>query len=149
MPIEEMSPTQIISYKSEDGLVIPAYLTIPKGSTGKNLPLVVNPHGGPWARDNWGFNSLAQFLANRGYAVLQMNFRGSTGFGKKFIDAGNLQWGDRMQDDISSGVNYLCKKGIAISKQCRNMACDPMREDMQHWQVCASRQSYMPAGYPW
>lgn len=95
LPIEEMSPTQIISYKSEDGLVIPAYLTIPKGSTGKNLPLVVNPHGGPWARDNWGFNSLAQFLANRGYAVLQMNFRGSTGFGKKFIDAGNLQWGDR------------------------------------------------------
>ncbi|HMW38877.1 MAG: prolyl oligopeptidase family serine peptidase [Saprospiraceae bacterium] len=116
LPIEEMSPTQIISYKSEDGLVIPAYLTIPKGSTGKNLPLVVNPHGGPWARDNWGFNSLAQFLANRGYAVLQMNFRGSTGFGKKFIDAGNLQWGDRMQDDISSGVNYLVKKGIADPK---------------------------------
>jgi dienelactone hydrolase len=83
----------------------------------KNLPLVVNPHGGPWARDNWGFNPYAQLLANRGYAVLQMNFRGSTGYGKQFINAGNKQWGKLMQDDITWGVKYLVDKGIADPKR--------------------------------
>lgn len=113
MPINDLASMKIITYKSSDGLVIPAYLTLPKNSSEKNLPLIVNPHGGPWARDRWGYNSYAQFLANRGYAVLQMNFRGSTGYGKKFIDAGNLEWGKLMQDDITYGVNYLVKKGIA------------------------------------
>ena len=83
----------------------------------KNLPAIVLPHGGPWARDNWGFNNLAQFLANRGYAVLQPNFRGSTGYGKKFLNAGNKQWGDKMQDDITWGVKYLVAQGIADPKR--------------------------------
>jgi dienelactone hydrolase len=106
-----------IRYKSSDGLEIPAYLTLPKGVTAKNLPLVVVPHGGPWARDSWGYNSFAQFLANRGYAVLEPNFRGSTGYGKKFIDAGNNQWGDKMQDDITWGVKHLINEGIADPKR--------------------------------
>jgi hypothetical protein len=71
----------------------------------KNLPVIVVPHGGPWARDGWGYNGMAQFLANRGYAVLQPNFRGSTGYGKKFLNSGNLQWGEKMQDDVTWGVN--------------------------------------------
>jgi dipeptidyl aminopeptidase/acylaminoacyl peptidase len=83
----------------------------------KNLPLVVVPHGGPWARDNWGYNSFDQFLANRGYAVLNPNFRRSTGYGKKFLDAGNGQWGDKMQDDITWGVKYLVDQGIADPKR--------------------------------
>lgn len=101
----DLASMKPITYKSSDGLEIPAYLTLPKGITAKNLPLIVNPHGGPWAKDSWGFNPYVQFLANRGYAVLQMNFRGSTGYGKKFIDAGNRQWGDKMQDDITWGLN--------------------------------------------
>ena len=113
LPRNALSPIKPIRYKSSDGLEIPAYLTIPKGTSGKNLPLLVIPHGGPWARDSWGFNSLAQFFANRGYAVLSPNFRGSTGYGKRFIDAGNNQWGDKMQDDITWGVKYLVAEGIA------------------------------------
>ena len=75
------------------------------------------PHGGPWARDTWGFDGIAQFLANRGYAVLQPNFRGSTGYGKKFLNAGNKQWGDKMQDDITWGVKHLVAQGIADPKR--------------------------------
>jgi len=112
-----LSPMTSISYKSSDGLEIPAYLTLPKGSNGKNLPLLVFPHGGPWARDNWGLNGFAQLLANRGFAVLMPNFRGSTGYGKKFLDAGNLQWGKLMQDDITWGVKFLIAKGIADPKK--------------------------------
>jgi dienelactone hydrolase len=106
-----------VRYKSSDGMEIPAYLTIPKGTTGKNLPAIIVPHGGPWGRDSWGYNGLAQFLANRGYAVLQPNFRASTGFGKKFLDAGNNQWGEKMQDDITWGVKYLVDQGIADPKR--------------------------------
>ncbi|HEU5237235.1 MAG TPA: alpha/beta fold hydrolase [Pyrinomonadaceae bacterium] len=106
-----------VKYKSSDGLEIPAYLTLPKGTAEKGLPLIVFPHGGPWARDDWGYNTFAQFWANRGYAVLQPNFRGSTGYGKKFIDAGNKQWGDKMQDDITWGVKYLVDQGIADPKR--------------------------------
>src|SRR6266705_2489515 len=105
-----------VRYKSSDGMEIPAYLTLPKGITQNNLPLVVFPHGGPWARDSWGYNSFAQFWANRGYAVLEPNFRGSTGYGKRFIDAGNKQWGDKMQDDITWGVKYLVAQGITDEK---------------------------------
>ena len=75
------------------------------------------PHGGPWARDDWGYDGIAQFLANRGYAVLQPNFRGSTGYGKKFLNAGNKQWGDTMQDDLTWGVKHLVAKGIADPKR--------------------------------
>lgn len=117
LPRNALSPMKAIRYKSSDGLEIPAYLTIPKGTSGKNLPLLVIPHGGPWHRDSWGFASLAQFFANRGYAVLMPNFRGSTGYGKRFIDAGNNQWGDKMQDDITWGVKHLVGEGIADSKR--------------------------------
>ncbi len=112
--LAEMKP---IRFKSSDGLEVPAYLTLPKGVEAKNLPLVVNPHGGPWARDMWGYNSIAQFLANRGYAVLQPNFRGSTGYGKKFLNAGNNEWGQKMQDDITWGVKHLVDQGIVDGKR--------------------------------
>jgi dipeptidyl aminopeptidase/acylaminoacyl peptidase len=113
LPVEHLSPMTSIRYPSSDGLEIQAYLVLPKGFGSKNLPVVVVPHGGPWARDYWGFNSYAQFLANRGYAVLLPNFRGSTGFGKDFLNAGNRQWGELMQDDITWGVKYLIDEGIA------------------------------------
>ncbi|MBK8956027.1 MAG: S9 family peptidase [Saprospiraceae bacterium] len=109
---KKLSEMQPIRYDSSDGLEIRAYLTLPVGVKAKKLPLVVNPHGGPWVRDYWGYNSLAQFLANRGYAVLQMNFRGSTGYGKKFLDAGNREWGGKMQDDITWGVKHLVAQGL-------------------------------------
>ncbi|MBL7842277.1 MAG: S9 family peptidase [Cyclobacteriaceae bacterium] len=108
----EMKP---ISYQSRDGLTIHGYLTLPKGVDAKDLPIVINPHGGPWARDGWGFNPEIQFLANRGYAVLQMNFRGSTGYGRKFWEASFKQWGRTMQDDVTDGVKWLIKEGIADS----------------------------------
>jgi len=112
-----LAPMKPVKYPSSDGLEIPAYLTLPKGVEAKNLPALIIPHGGPWARDSWGYNSFAQFLANRGYAVLQPNFRGSTGYGKKFIDSGNKQWGDKMQDDITWGAKYLIAQGIADPKR--------------------------------
>lgn len=112
-----LSPMKAVRYKSSDGLEIPAYLTTPKGSNGKNLPTVLLIHGGPWGRDNWGYNTLAQFLANRGYAVLQPNFRASTGYGKKFLNAGNNEWGQKMQDDITWGKKYLVEQGIADPKR--------------------------------
>lgn len=108
--LAEMKPIQ---YQSRDGLTIHGYLTLPKGVEAKNLPVVVNPHGGPWARDGWGFNPEIQFLANRGYAVLQMNFRGSVGYGRAFWEASFKQWGLSMQDDITDGVNWLTEQGIA------------------------------------
>ena len=113
---KEMASQLPIEYKSRDGLTINGYLTLPKGYTmenAKNLPVVVNPHGGPWYRDQWGFNPEVQFLANRGYAVFQMNFRGSTGYGRKFWESSFKQWGKTMQDDITDGVNWLIDKGIA------------------------------------
>jgi dipeptidyl aminopeptidase/acylaminoacyl peptidase len=114
---DSLAEMKAIKYKSSDGLEIPAYLSLPKGVPAKNLPLIAFPHGGPWARDSWGYNTFAQFWANRGYAVLQPNFRGSTGYGKKFIDAGNKQWGDKMQDDITWGIKYLVDQGIVDPKR--------------------------------
>jgi len=113
---EEMATMNPVEYASRDGLTIHGYLTLPKGYTmenAKNLPVVVNPHGGPWYRNQWGFNPEVQFLANRGYAVFQMNFRGSTGYGRKFWEASFKEWGRAMQDDITDGVNWLIDKGIA------------------------------------
>ncbi|HPG34050.1 MAG TPA: prolyl oligopeptidase family serine peptidase, partial [Lentimicrobium sp.] len=117
IPVKDMANMKAIRYKSSDGLEIPAYLTLPKGVEAKKLPLVVMPHGGPWARDGWGFNAYAQFLANRGYAVLAPNFRASTGFGKEFINAGNNEWGQKMQDDITWGVKYLVEQGMVDAKR--------------------------------
>ncbi len=113
LPEGELSEMKPIQYQSRDGLTIHGYLTLPKGLPAENLPIVVNPHGGPWVRDNWGFNPEIQFLANRGYAVLQMNYRGSTGYGRAFWEAGFKKWGLEMQDDITDGVNWLIEKGIA------------------------------------
>jgi len=113
----EMCNMVPIQYKSRDGLTIHGYLTIPRVAKAKNLPVVINPHGGPWARDHWGFDPEVQFLANRGYAVLQMNYRGSTGYGKKFWKASFKQWGLKMQDDISDGVKWLIDQGIADPKR--------------------------------
>ncbi|HMI54588.1 MAG TPA: prolyl oligopeptidase family serine peptidase [Gemmatimonadaceae bacterium] len=117
LPREALAPKKSISYPSSDGLTVPAYLTLPVGVAPKNLPLVVYPHGGPWGRDFWGYSSVAQFLANRGYAVLQPNFRASTGYGKKFLNAGNNEWGQKMQDDITYGVRYLVSQGIVDAKR--------------------------------
>ncbi len=117
IPRQHMAAMKAIRYPSSDGLEIPAFLTLPKGVAAEGLPTIVVPHGGPWARDGWGFNNLAQFLANRGYAVLQPNFRGSTGYGKKFLNAGNKQWGDKMQDDVTWGVKHLVAQGIADPKR--------------------------------
>ncbi|PHQ36849.1 S9 family peptidase [Rhodopirellula bahusiensis] len=111
---EYLAPMQSIRYASSDGLEIPAYLTVPAGVEAKNLPVVVLVHGGPKGpRDTWGFSATVQFLANRGYAVLQPNFRASGGYGKKFLNAGDLQWGKLMQDDITWGVKHLIDQGIA------------------------------------
>ena len=110
---EDMCEMKPVHYKSRDGLIINGYLTLPNGTNGKNLPVVVNPHGGPWHRDSWGYNSEVQFLANRGFAVFQMNFRGSTGYGREFWEKSFKQWGKSMQDDISDGVNWLIDEGVA------------------------------------
>lgn len=108
-----LAPMQPLRYPSSDGLEIPAYLTLPVGVEPKALPTLVIVHGGPWARDEWGYNRTAQFFANRGYAVFMPNFRGSTGFGKKFLNAGNAEWGALMQDDITWGVKHLVAEGVA------------------------------------
>lgn len=113
----DMCDMKPVSYTSRDGLKINGYLTLPKGKEAKNLPVVVNPHGGPWARDVWRWNPEIQFLANRGYAVLQINFRGSTGYGKSFWQSSFKQWGKTMQNDITDGVDWLIKQGIADSKK--------------------------------
>jgi dipeptidyl aminopeptidase/acylaminoacyl peptidase len=117
LPEGDMASMKPITYKSRDGLTINGYLTLPVGRSAKNLPVVVNPHGGPWARDIWGFNPEVQFLANRGYAVLQMNFRGSTGYGRAYWEASFKQWGKTMQNDITDGVEWLKQQGIADPKR--------------------------------
>lgn len=117
LPRESLAQMKPVSYSSSDGLEIPAYLTLPKGVEAKNLPVLVIPHGGPWGRETWGYNAMAQFFANRGYAVLMPNFRASTGYGRKFLDAGNLEWGRKMQDDVTWGVKYMVAQGIADPKR--------------------------------
>ena len=111
--LAEMKP---ITYQARDGLTIHGYLTLPRGG-GKNLPMVVIAHGGPWARDVWGYDPEVQFLANRGYAVMHMNFRGSTGYGRKFWEASFKEWGRTMQDDVTDGVKYAIAQGIADPKR--------------------------------
>ena len=113
----EMADMRPVAFKARDGLELTGYLTLPRGIAAKNLPTIINPHGGPWARDSWGFNSEVQFLANRGYAVLQINYRASTGFGRKFWEAGFKKWGREMQDDLTDGVKWLVAQGIADPKR--------------------------------
>jgi dipeptidyl aminopeptidase/acylaminoacyl peptidase len=117
LPRGSLSERKPYQYKSSDGLEIHAYLTLPKGLPAKGLPLVVFPHGGPWGRDSWGYDTFAQFLSNRGYAVLQPNFRASTGYGKKFLNAGNGEWGRKMQDDLTWGVKALVADGTVDTKR--------------------------------
>ena len=117
LPEAELADMKPVKYRSRDGLEINGYLTLPRGAAPRNLPVVVNVHGGPWARDTWRFNSEVQFLANRGYAVFQPNFRGSTGYGRKFWEASFKQWGRAMQDDVTDGVQWLIREGIADPKR--------------------------------
>jgi dipeptidyl aminopeptidase/acylaminoacyl peptidase len=113
LPEDQLSEMKPIEYQARDGLTIHGYLTLPQGREPKNLPVVINPHGGPWHRDTWTFIPDAQFLGNRGFAVMQMNFRGSTGYGRRFWEAGFKEWGGKMQDDITDGVLWLIQQGIA------------------------------------
>ena len=112
-----LAPMKPVSFKTRDRLAVHGYLTLPLGVEPARLPLVVNVHGGPWARDVWGLNAEAQWLANRGYACLQINYRGSTGYGKDFLNAGNKEWGARMHDDLIDGVNWAVNQGIADPKR--------------------------------
>ncbi|GCF08541.1 S9 family peptidase [Dictyobacter arantiisoli] len=105
-----------ISFPARDGLVIHGYLTLPVGEQ-SNLPLVVDVHGGPWARDSWGFNPEAQWFANRGYACLQINYRGSTGYGKEYLNAGDKEWGRKMHYDLLDGVEWAISRGIADAQR--------------------------------
>ena len=113
----DISPVQAIRFKAADGLDISGYLTLPNGRAAKNLPLVVFPHGGPAARDEPGFDWWAQAMASRGYAVLQVNYRGSDGFGGPFLEAGFGQWGRKMQTDLSDGVRDLAAQGTIDPKR--------------------------------
>lgn len=114
---EELCEVRPIGYEASDGVTIHGYLTLPKGDQQKNLPVIVMPHAGPDARNTWTYNAEVQFLANRGYAVFQMNFRGSKGYGKEFWSAGFKQWGGRIQQDITDGVYWLIKEGVADPKR--------------------------------
>jgi dipeptidyl aminopeptidase/acylaminoacyl peptidase len=114
---EELAEMRPIRYTSRDGLSIHGYLTLPAGREPRSLPLVVHPHGGPWHRDVWGFDPELQFLANRGLAVLQMNFRGSTGYGRAFWEAGFREWGLAMQDDVTDGARWAIEQKIADPKR--------------------------------
>ncbi|MBD1935384.1 MULTISPECIES: S9 family peptidase [Cyanophyceae] len=109
----QLASMQPVSFEARDGLTIHSYLTTPVGIPAKNLPTVLLVHGGPWARDTWGYDPQAQWLANRGYAVLQVNFRGSTGYGKAFVNAGNREWAGKMHDDLIDAVNWLVQQGIS------------------------------------
>jgi dipeptidyl aminopeptidase/acylaminoacyl peptidase len=113
----KLGEVRMLTYKARDGVEVPAYLTLPPGSAGKNLPLILLPHGGPESRDNYEFDWLPQFLATRGYAVLQPQFRGSTGFGEAWRKAGYRQWGLLMQDDVTDGVKAMIEQGVADAKR--------------------------------
>ena len=113
LPEERMAAMRPVRFPARDGLALRGYLTLPHGVPPRDLPLVLHPHGGPWARDSWGFHPEVQFLASRGFAVLQVNFRGSAGFGRTFLEAGFGQWGLAMQDDLTDAVRWAVGQGIA------------------------------------
>lgn len=117
IPEKALSPVKSVRYQARDGLTIPAYLTVPLGSTGRSLPLIMFPHGGPFANDTWDYNPWVQFFANRGYAVFQPQFRGTTGFGRDYVERGYGEFGRRMQDDLDDGLDWLVRQGIADPKR--------------------------------
>ena len=118
LPSDLLAKMRPIRYEARDGREIPGYLVTPKGIAARKLPTVIVPHGGPWAREFWGYDSIAQFLANRGYAVMMPNFRGSAGYGKRFLNAGNGEWGTGIiQHDITDGVRHLIDEGVADPDQ--------------------------------
>ncbi|MGH8403625.1 MAG: alpha/beta hydrolase family protein, partial [Gammaproteobacteria bacterium] len=111
---QSMASMRPVTFKARDGVVLHGYLTLPPGSNGKNLPLIINPHGGPHGiRDEWGWDPEAQFFASRGYAWLQVNYRGSGGYGMKFQDMGYRHWGTTMQDDLADAVHWAIQQGYA------------------------------------
>lgn len=110
---KDLAPMQPVTYQTRDGLTIHGYLTLPANVEAKNIPIIVHPHGGPWVRDSWGYNPEVQLFATRGYGVFQMNYRGSTGYGKSFFKSSFKEWGRKMQDDITDGVQWLIDRGIA------------------------------------
>lgn len=112
-----LTEMRAVDIRARDGLMLPSYLTLPPGVEPKNLPMVLNVHGGPWARDSWGYDPEAQWIANRGYASLQVNYRGSTGFGKKFLHAADREWAGKMHDDLLDAVNWAVEQGIADPKR--------------------------------
>jgi dipeptidyl aminopeptidase/acylaminoacyl peptidase len=112
-----LAQMQPISFTASDGMTIHGYLTLPVGAPPKNLPMVLNVHGGPWGRDQWGLSTEVQWLANRGYAVLQVNFRGSTGYGKAYLNAGDREWGGKMHQDLIDAKNWAVKQGYADPKK--------------------------------
>ncbi|GAC1464426.1 MAG: hypothetical protein NVS2B14_13300 [Chamaesiphon sp.] len=112
-----LASMQPVSYEARDGLTIHGYLTTPVGIPTKHLPTILLVHGGPWARDTWGYSPMVQWLANRGYAILQVNFRGSTGYGKAFVNAGNREWAAKMHDDLIDAFNWLVQQEIADPKK--------------------------------
>jgi dipeptidyl aminopeptidase/acylaminoacyl peptidase len=113
----ELAPMEPVSFKTRDGLTVHGYITFPPGDQKKQLPMVLNVHGGPWSRDTWGYDGEAQWFANRGYICLQVNFRGSTGYGKEFLNASIKEWGGKMHDDLVDAVHWAIKKGYADPKR--------------------------------
>jgi dipeptidyl aminopeptidase/acylaminoacyl peptidase len=113
----QLAPMKDVTITARDGMKLHSYLTLPVGVEAKNLPMILFVHGGPWGRDHWGYSGWPQWLANRGYAVLQVNFRSSTGYGKKFLHAGDRQWGLKMHDDLLDAVDWAVKQGYADPKR--------------------------------
>ena len=117
IPEKALSPVRFTQYQSRDGLTIPSFLTIPAGKPERGLPLILFPHGGPFANDTWNYDPWVQFFANRGYAVFQPQFRGTTGFGRQYVERGYGEFGRGMQDDLDDGVDWLVKQGIVDPKR--------------------------------
>ena len=112
----KLASMKTVKIPARDGLKLQGYLTVPRWGD-KNFPMLLLVHGGPWTRDRWRFDPVAQWLANRGYACLQVNFRGSAGFGKKFVSAGNKEWGRKMQEDLTDAVAWAVRQGLADPKR--------------------------------
>jgi len=147
LPSEYLAPMQAVRYQARDGMTIHGYLTLPRGVEAKNLPVVMYIHGGPWARDFWGYEPYAQFLANRGYAVMQVNYRASTGYGKAYMNAGNRQWGiGAMQHDVTDAVHWLIDQASPTRRRSPSSAAATAATP--RWRASPSRPTCTPAASP-